>query len=94
LASGGISPVHVTLIVCPTAEGTVIVLVAGVDAQLNMAREAPIMQRTRVKIRRGLTMPDLEADFVRIVFGSFPELEWTGMPVNSEMLGEWMLTFP
>ena len=93
-ASGGISPVQVTVIVCPTAEGTVIVLVGGLDAQLNKPREPPTAKRATVKMRRGLMTPDLEADFVRIVFGSFPELEWTGMTVNSEMPGDWMLTFP
>src|SRR6266480_7978410 len=76
-ASGGISPVQVTVIVCPTAEGTVIVLVAGLDAQLNTASEAPMAQRKNVKRRRELKTPELEVDLMRIV-GSFPEsgLDW------------------
>jgi hypothetical protein len=49
-------------------------LVAGFEAQLNMASEAPIAKRTNVRTRRGLKTPDLNAGLIRIVCGSFPEL--------------------
>jgi hypothetical protein len=60
--SGGIVPVQVTVTVWPLLEGTVMLLVAGVEAKLTIASKAPIEQRLNAKNARGLKIPDSEVD--------------------------------
>jgi hypothetical protein len=68
LAPAGIWPVQVTVTVWPELEGTVMLLVAGLEAQLNIASEAPVAKRIKVRRRRGLKTPELEAGLIRIVW--------------------------
>src|SRR6266404_1630616 len=59
-------------------------LVAGLDAQLNMASEAPIAKRRTVRRRRGLKTPELKMDLIRIGVDPFLSWDWTGTKVYSE----------
>jgi hypothetical protein len=61
------SPVHVTVTVWPLLDGTVILLVAGVEATLNMANKAPSKQRVVAISARGLKRPDWELGVFRMV---------------------------
>src|ERR1700738_4499531 len=94
LTRAGMSPVQVTTTFWPALPGTVMLLVAGLEAQLNIASDAPIAKRMKVRTRRGLKRPDLEAGLIRIVCGSFPEL---GLDRDESVFGTvppgWMLTF-
>jgi hypothetical protein len=61
--SGGIDPVHFTVTVWPLLDGTVMVLVGGVDAQLNIARVIPMEHKTKAKDARRFIRPDSEVQF-------------------------------
>src|SRR6266478_1006357 len=63
LLPGGIVPVQVTVTVWPMVEGTVTLLVGGVDAKLSKANKTPTEQRLKANKTRGLKRPDLEAGF-------------------------------
>lgn len=58
--SGGIIPVQVTLTVWPMVEGTVMLLVGGVDAKLSKASTAPLMQRSVASVIRAA----IEKEFI------------------------------
>jgi hypothetical protein len=64
--SGGIVPVHVTVTVCPAVDGTVIVLVGGVDAKLSIAIKPASEHKVRAAKIRGLNRPASDEDFLFI----------------------------
>jgi len=53
-ARPGSFPVQVTVNVWPIVDGTVMLSVAGVDAQLKIPSDAPMEQRTKAPKMRGL----------------------------------------
>jgi hypothetical protein len=57
-ASGGMVPDQVTVTVWPLLEGTVMLLVGGVDAKLNIASVAPIEHKLKARKARGFKKPD------------------------------------
>jgi hypothetical protein len=59
-ASGGIMPVQVFVTVWPIVEGTVTLLVGGIDAKLNMPSRTATEQRLNANKMRGLKRPDFE----------------------------------
>src|SRR4051794_20296494 len=59
---GGIIPDQVTVTFWPVVAGTVMVLVGGFEAMLNMPRNAPNEQSVNAARTRGLKIPDLEVE--------------------------------
>jgi hypothetical protein len=60
-------PDQVTVTFCPAVEGTVTLLVGGVEAKLNMASTPPTEHRPTANTVRGLNIPDLEAEYFFMV---------------------------
>jgi hypothetical protein len=56
-------PVQVLVTVWPMVEGTVTVLVGGVDAKLSITNIVATAQRLKANKVRGLKRPDLEVGF-------------------------------
>jgi hypothetical protein len=56
--SGGTVPDQVTVTVWPMLEGTVTLLVGGVDAKLNMANNPPTEHKLKARKTRGFKNPD------------------------------------
>ena len=66
-------------------EGTVTLLVGGVDAKLRKASKAPTEQRLKANKTRGLKRPDLDAGFVCMMI--FPNIGWAGLAAQRTAMG-------
>jgi hypothetical protein len=66
LVSGGIVPVQVLVTVWPMVDGTVTVLVGGVEAKLSTPKRIATEQRLKANKMRGLKRPELEVGFAFI----------------------------